>query len=159
MSDIERNELLTFVLARLDDDRAENDYDPHSTASPEVGQQIHERFAYSQAKAKARAGDVGPLLEILTVFAVRQLGLVSDPELADLITGKKQKRRRRECDLIKEIARDERCERYATVQRIREIIEEHQTNPSHALIVEIAAAVLGCDPKEILKIIRRGKPQ
>jgi hypothetical protein len=154
--------LLTYVLSRLDDDyNKSNLYDPTMlTVSPEVARLIHERNMYTLAKAAARRGEFEPLLKILTAFAVRQLNLNSDPELADLITGKTQPRRRRKSSFIDPAynAFWERRECANAVKRIREIIAEKiEKQPSHELVIEIAAAVLECDPKEISKIIHRGK--
>jgi hypothetical protein len=158
--------LLTYVLSQLAKDYDESNlYDPTTlTVSPEVDREVdrllHEGMMYDLAKAKARSGESKELIRILTIFALRQLNRSFDPELADLITGKTQPRRRRSpvVNILKAEAYDKKCERSAAVKRIREIIEEKiEKPPSHDLLVDIAAAVLECDPEEIKKNIHRGK--
>jgi polyribonucleotide nucleotidyltransferase len=150
---IEYHELLAYVRERLEDDRAKSDiYDPLLTISPEGEQRLLWNHAYIIAKAEARKNNFEPLLKILTS---------RDPELADLIKGKPQPRRRSliKNNISKANAYSEKRERADAVRRIREIIEDKiERQPSHERLIEIAAAVLECDPKEISRIIHRGKP-
>jgi hypothetical protein len=157
MTGIDHAELLAYILERLNDDLAESDNDDRlnkwlATASPADITRWRIMCDYEPAKRSARRGDFGPLLKILTAF---------DPELADLITGKRQKRVRRSPvkTFIKAIEYRDRRDRADAIKRIRELIEEKiEARPSRELVVEVAAKVLKSEPEEISKIIHRGKP-
>ena len=155
MTDIDRDKLLAYVLARLQDDREDDraysdSHDPHLTMRPEATPLIHAQFMYDAAKDSARRGDFAPLLKIL---------VARDPDLAGLITGKKQKRVRRKSQLGKSKEYWEKRDRADAIKRIRKLIEEKIKAPSHDLVKDIAAEILNCDPEIISKIIHRGTPR
>jgi hypothetical protein len=150
------SELLAYVRERLHDDQAESDNDDRldkwlATASPADIARWQINSNYEPAKQRARNGDFEPSLKILAAF---------DPDLADLITGKRQKRRRRQPQILKAIEYWEKRDRANTISRIRELIKEKINKaPSHDLVKDIAAEVLNCDPEIIAKIIHRGTPR
>jgi hypothetical protein len=153
VTSIDHDELLVYVLARLEDDRAVSDLDDRldnwcQTASPaDIARWQIERN-YEPAKQRARSGDFGPLLKLLTAF---------DPDLASLIVGKRQKRRRRKLQLLKAMQNQDARDRADVVRRVRELIEEKiEARPGRNLVVEIAAKVLKCETEIISKIIHRG---
>ncbi len=140
MSDIDYDELVNYVGARLYERDGDNDDLPMELLLPD--------YRYSLAKQRARAGDLKPLQEILT-------SVMRDPELADFISVPPQqpwpKHVRKDLALSKPYREYGRYIRSQTLQEVRKILIEEKGYRAYGindLLATVTAKVLLGNAKE-----------